>query len=134
MSALGREALLLLALPLAEAAGEAGYLEVQQLWGSFGEAAKPPAAGVMQLAEGVQQQLQACAAVGLQQLSDDTEACSMVMQLLEYMTQLAALVADIQPDSAAAPYSTGRQFSQGELSSRMAADCNEIHAILGGSN
>jgi hypothetical protein len=136
MSALGREVLLQLALPLAEvapqAAGEAGTLQVQQLWDFFIAAAKPLAAGVMQLAEDVQLQLAACAVVGLQQLSDDTEACSMIMQLLESLTRLATVVAKIQPDSAAVPCSTGWQFSPGALSSRMASDCNEIHAVLAG--
>jgi hypothetical protein len=133
MSALEREALLQLALPLAElaqAAGEADYHQVQRLWETFNEAGKPLAAGVVQLALDVQLQLQACAVVGLPPLSDDTEACNMVMQLLLPMKQLASAVAGIQTVSVAVRCGTGWQ--PGALSLRMASDCNEIHAVLTG--
>jgi hypothetical protein len=84
----------------------------------------------MQLAKEMQLQLQACGAVGLQQLSEDAEVCSAAMQLLQPISQLGTAVADMQSGSMAVPSGIGPQFSAAALSSRMTADCSEMHAAL----
>jgi hypothetical protein len=127
---LGSEGMQRLLLALAAAAGEADALQVGRLWESLIAAAQPFVAQAMQLAKEVQLQLQACGMVGLQQLSEDAEACSSAMQLLQSMRQLGAAAADMQRGSLAVPPGSGRQFSAAALSSRMTAHCSETHAAL----
>jgi hypothetical protein len=127
VSMLGAERMQRLSLALAAAAGEAGAL---QLWEPFSAVAQPFVAEGMQLAKEMQLQLQACGAVGLQQLSEDAEACSAAMQLLQPIRQLGTAVADMQSGSMAVPSGSGPQFSAAALSLRMTADCSEMHAAL----
>jgi uncharacterized Zn-finger protein len=78
----------------------------------------------------VQLLLQACVVVGIQQLSDDAEACSAAMQLLQSMRRLGTAVADMQRGSVAEPSGSGLQFNAAALSSRMIEGCREMHAAL----
>jgi uncharacterized Zn-finger protein len=127
LSMLGAERMQRMSLALAAAAGEAGAL---QLWEPFIAVAQPFVAEGMQLAKEMQLQLQACGAVGLQKLSEDAEACSAAMQLLQPMRQLGTAVAQMQSGSMAVLSGSGPQFSAAALSSRMFADCSEMHAAL----
>ncbi|WIA23881.1 hypothetical protein OEZ85_013531 [Tetradesmus obliquus] len=127
LSVLGAEGTQRLWPAPASAAGEA---RARQLWEPFIAAVQSFVKEGRQLATEVQLLQQACVVVGIQQLSDDAEACSAAMQLLQSMRRLGTAVADMQRGSVAEPSGSGLQFNAAALSSRMIEGCREMHAAL----